>query len=88
MVDPAAYWSSGLNGERIHRALGRWKVDALSGDLYRFMDIDDPDLELIRDAFQIHIPTKLRSLHKNNVFLTLILPLYQAAFFIKSDPIA
>lgn len=58
-VDPAAYWSSGLSGERIQRALNRWNVDALSGDLYRFMDIDDPDLKLILDAFQIHIPAKL-----------------------------
>lgn len=58
-VDPAAYWSSGLSGERIQQALNRWNVDALSGDLYRFMDIDDPDLKLILDAFQIHIPAKL-----------------------------
>lgn len=58
-VDPDAYWSSGLSGERIQRALDKWKVDALSGDLYRFMDIDDPDLKLILDAFQIHIPAKL-----------------------------
>lgn len=58
-VDPDAYWSSGLSGERIQRALDKWKVDALSGDLYRFMDIDDPDLRLILDAFQIHIPAKL-----------------------------
>lgn len=58
-TDPDAYWSSGLSGERIQRALGRWKVDALPGDLYRFMDIDDPDLKLILDAFQIHIPAKL-----------------------------
>ena len=58
-VDPAAYWSSGLSGERIQQALNRWNVDALSGDLCRFMDIDDPDLKLILDAFQIHIPAKL-----------------------------
>lgn len=31
----------------------------LPGDLYRFMDVDDPDLKLILDAFDIQIPAKL-----------------------------
>lgn len=58
-IDPTAYWSSGLNGRRIQTALNKWKVDLLPGDLYRFMDVDDPDLKLILDAFGIHIPPKL-----------------------------
>lgn len=58
-VDPEAYWSSGLSGERIQQALNKWKVDTLPGDLYRFMDTDDPDLKLILDAFSIDIPAKL-----------------------------
>lgn len=58
-VDADAYWSNGLSGERIQKALSKWKVDLLPGDLYRFMDIDDPDLKLILDAFGIHIPAKL-----------------------------
>lgn len=58
-VDEAAYWSSGLNSERIQKALNKWKVDTLPGDLYRFMDVDDPDLKLILDAFDIKIPAKL-----------------------------
>lgn len=58
-VDEDAYWSTGLNGERIQNALNKWKVDTLPGDLYRFMDIDDPDLKLILDAFRIKIPAKL-----------------------------
>jgi hypothetical protein len=56
--DVDAYWSSGLNSSRIQQALGKWKVDLLPGDLYRFMDIDDPDLKLILDAFDIKIPPK------------------------------
>ena len=28
-------------------------------DLYRFMDVDDPDVKLILDAFNISIPPKL-----------------------------
>jgi hypothetical protein len=58
-IDADAYWSTGLNGHRIRQALGKWKVDSLPGDLYRFMDADDPDLKLILDAFGIKIPAKL-----------------------------
>jgi len=58
-TDSDAYWSSGLNASRIQTALNKWKVDALPGDLYRFMDVDDPDLKLILDAFEIQIPPKL-----------------------------
>jgi len=58
-TDSEAYWSSGLNASRIQTALNKWKVDALPGDLYRFMDVDDPDLKLILDAFEIQIPPKL-----------------------------
>lgn len=58
-TDPDAYWSSGLNGHRIQTALNKWKVDKLPDELYRFMDVDDPDLKLILDAFGIEIPLKL-----------------------------
>ena len=58
-IDPDAYWSSGLNAGRIQAALNKWKVDLLPGDLYRFMDADDPDLKLILDAFGISLPAKL-----------------------------
>lgn len=54
-----AYWSTGLNAHRIQEALNKWKVDLLPGDLYRFMDVDDPDLKLILDSFDIKIPAKL-----------------------------
>ena len=52
-------WNVGMSGERIQTALNKWKVDALPGDLYRFMDVDDPDLSLILKAFHIEIPSKL-----------------------------
>lgn len=58
-LDEDAYWSTGLNGARIQAALNKWKVDLLPGDLYRFMDVDDPDLKLILDSFEIKIPAKL-----------------------------
>ena len=53
------YWNVGMSAERIQKALNKWKVDALPDDLYRFMDIDDPDLSLILKAFNIKIPAKL-----------------------------
>ncbi len=58
-VSSDAYWSYGLSVDRIKTALNKWKVDLLPGDLYRFMDADDPDLKLILDAFDIQIPAKL-----------------------------
>lgn len=58
-IDEDAYWSTGLNSERLQKALNKWKVDTLPGDLYRFTDVDDPDLKLILDAFKIKIPSKL-----------------------------
>lgn len=57
-VDSNAYWNTGLNARRIQTALNKWKVDFFPGEYYRFMDIDDPDLKLILDAFNIKIPAK------------------------------
>lgn len=66
--DPDAYWSSGLSCHRIQTALNKWKVDKLPGELYRFMDTDDPDLKLILDSFGIDIPLKLyRRLELKNI---------------------
>ena len=52
-------WSTGMSANRVQAALNKWKVDALPDDLFRFMDIDDPDLALILKAFDIEIPAKL-----------------------------
>jgi len=52
-------WTMGLSGERIQRALNKWQVEQLPSDYYKFMNIDDPDLKLILDAFGIKIPLKL-----------------------------
>lgn len=53
------YWNVGMSGERVQDALNKWKVEAFPDDLYRFTDIDDPDLALILKAFDINIPAKL-----------------------------
>ena len=52
-------WSTGLSGTRIQAALNKWTVDKLPGDLYRFNDVDNPDLALILKAFDIDIQPKL-----------------------------
>ena len=52
-------WSMGLPAYRIQKALNKWKVELLADDLYRFTDLDDPDLKLILDSFDIRIPAKL-----------------------------
>ena len=53
------YWNVGMSGERIQKALNKWKVEMLVDDLYRFTDVDDPDLASILQAFNIAIPAKL-----------------------------
>ena len=53
------YWNVGMSADRIQAALNKWKVDRILDELYRFMDIDDPDLNLILKSFGIKIPTKL-----------------------------
>lgn len=57
--DDNAYWNTGLSCNRIQKALNKWKVDTMPSDLYRFTDLDEPDLKLMLDAFKIKIPLKL-----------------------------
>ncbi len=52
-------WEMGLSSERIKNALNKWSIDKLPTDLYRFNNIDDPDLNLILNSFGIEIKTKL-----------------------------
>lgn len=52
-------WDMGLSADRIQAALNKWTVDKLPGDYYRFNNLDDKDLKLILDAFEIKIPLKL-----------------------------
>ena len=57
---PAANnWSYGISATRVQNALNSWTVDSLPDGYYRFNNIDNGDLKLILDAFQIEIPKKL-----------------------------
>jgi hypothetical protein len=52
-------WEMGLSGKRIQNALNIWNVAEISNGLYRFNDIDNKDLKIILDSFNIQIPCKL-----------------------------
>ena len=52
-------WSCGLSATIIQEELNKWQVDKLPNDYYRFLSINDKDLKLILDAFNIQIPVKL-----------------------------
>lgn len=53
------YWEMGLTGNEIKKALNKWTVDKFPNDYYRFNNLDDKNLKLILDAFNIKIPVKL-----------------------------
>ena len=52
-------FSKSLSADRIQTALNKWKIEKLADEYYRFNDIDDEDLKLILDSFEIEIPQKL-----------------------------
>ena len=52
-------WSSGLSAERIKSALCKWQIEKMPNDYYRFLNIVDPDLRLILNAFAIKLPFKM-----------------------------
>jgi len=51
-------WTSGLSAERIQKALNQWQLDKMPNDYFRFQGLNNPDLKLILDAFNIQIPAK------------------------------
>lgn len=53
------YWEMGLTGERLKKALNKWTIDKFPNDYYRFNNLDDKDLKLILNSFNIDIPIKL-----------------------------
>jgi hypothetical protein len=57
--DKDVNWTAGLSAERVQSALCKWQVVKMPNDYYRFLNIDDPDLKLILDAFNIKIPYKM-----------------------------
>ena len=58
-VQDDADWSYGMPGERLQRALARWKVIRLPDDMYMFCDTDDADVAAILKAFGIKIKPRL-----------------------------
>lgn len=65
-------FNKSLSADRIQAALNKWKVEKLADEHYRFNDIDDKDLKLILEAFDIELAIKLYKLidfrtFKNNI---------------------
>ena len=56
------YWTTGINGTRIQEALNKWQVDLMPNELYRFMNMENEDLKVILNSFDINIPKKLFTL--------------------------
>lgn len=56
------YWTTGINGTRIQEALNKWQVDLMPNELYRFMNMENEDLKIILNSFNINIPKKLFTL--------------------------
>ena len=68
-------FNNSLSADRIQVALNKWKVEKLADEHYRFNDIDDKDLKLILDSFDIKLPVKLYKpidfrMLKNNIKLS------------------
>ena len=57
--DEEVSWTAGLSVERVQKALNKWQVEKMPGDYYRFLNIDDPDLKIVLEAFDIKIPYKM-----------------------------
>ena len=56
------YWTTGINGTRIQEALNKWQVDLMPNELYKFMNMENEDLKIILNSFNINIPKKLFTL--------------------------
>ena len=52
-------WSYGMAGERLQRALRKWRIERMPGDLFRFCDTDDEDVAALLKAFSIKIEPRL-----------------------------
>ena len=52
-------WHNELSADRIQKALNKFRVDVFQDDLYRLMDTDYADLNLIIKAFGMKIPNKM-----------------------------
>lgn len=52
-------WTYGLSGKRVQKALQKWKVIPMRAESYWFADVDDTDLKMILDSYNMQIPLRL-----------------------------
>lgn len=53
-----ANWSYGISADRIKTALNKWQIEKFPGDYFRFLNVNDTDLQLILNAFEIDLKPK------------------------------
>ena len=52
-------WHNELSADRIQNALNKWQMDIFPGDMYRFLNVNNSDLQMILKSFSIKIMNKL-----------------------------
>ena len=52
-------WAYGLSGKRVQKAMQKWKVISMRAESYWFADVDDTDLKLILDSYNLQILPRL-----------------------------
>ena len=52
-------WHNELSADRIQKALNKWQMDIFPGDMYRFLNVNNSDLQMILKSFSIKIMNKL-----------------------------
>jgi transposase len=57
--DDDKYWQEGMSANRIINSLNKWTIDKMNDEYFRFNNINDKDLSIILNAFNINIPAKL-----------------------------
>lgn len=53
------FWSYGLPGSRLQKALLDWQVEEISDEYYRMVNVDSDDLKIILNAYNLDLPLKL-----------------------------
>lgn len=57
--DTPLKWEVGLSSDRIQKALKKWTIEKMPDDYFRFSNINDTDLSLILNAFELNMEKKL-----------------------------
>ena len=54
-------WHEGLSADRVQKALNQFKIEKLSQGFYRFENVENEDLKLLLESFEMKVEKKLYS---------------------------